>query len=51
MSLSTPTMLEPHTPIHLETAPHVITRGEGVKVWDSEGNSFHVRDCRIRSQP
>lgn len=40
MSQSSPTMLEPHTPLHLETAPHVITCGEGVQVWDSQGNSY-----------
>lgn len=40
MSQSSPTMLEPHTPLNLKTAPHVITRGEGIKVWDSQGNSY-----------
>ncbi|WP_066950948.1 aminotransferase [Streptomyces lushanensis] len=34
------TMLEPHTPPGLETEPHVIVRGEGVKVWDSQGRSY-----------
>ncbi|WP_405984079.1 aminotransferase [Streptomyces sp. NBC_00872] len=34
------TMLEPHTPPDLETEPHVIVRGEGVKVWDSQGRSY-----------
>ncbi|MEU3183968.1 aminotransferase [Streptomyces sp. NPDC006923] len=36
----TSTMLEPHTALHLETPPHVITRGEGITVWDSEGNAY-----------
>jgi 4-aminobutyrate---pyruvate transaminase len=39
---STPsmTMLEPHTPPELEDRPHVITRGQGIEVWDSEGRSY-----------
>lgn len=40
MSPQSVTMLEPHTPPYLETAPHVIVRGEGVRVWDSEGRSY-----------
>ncbi|MFJ4468225.1 aminotransferase class III-fold pyridoxal phosphate-dependent enzyme [Streptomyces sp. NPDC089424] len=35
-----PTLLEPHTSPSLHTAPHVIVRGEGVRVWDSEGRSY-----------
>ncbi|MFJ6149735.1 aminotransferase [Micromonospora profundi] len=34
------TMLEPHTPVHLPSAPHVITRGEGVTVWDTDGRAY-----------
>jgi 4-aminobutyrate---pyruvate transaminase len=34
------TMLEPHTMPDLGTAPHVIVRGEGIRVWDSEGHSY-----------
>ena len=34
------TMLEPHTPPFLQTQPHVIVRGEGLTVWDSEGRSY-----------
>ena len=34
------TMLEPHALPALETAPHVIVRGEGIRVWDSEGRSY-----------
>jgi 4-aminobutyrate---pyruvate transaminase len=34
------TMLEPHALPALETAPHVIVRGEGISVWDSEGRSY-----------
>lgn len=37
---SAPTMLEPHTPTDLQSRPHVITRGEGVRVWDTEGRMF-----------
>ncbi|MFI9004509.1 aminotransferase [Streptomyces sp. NPDC053541] len=33
-------MLEPHTLTDLQTPPHVITRGEGVRVWDAEGRSY-----------
>ena len=33
-------MLEPHTPLDLATPPHVITRGEGVHVWDAEGRRY-----------
>lgn len=32
-------MIEPHTP-YSATAPHVIVRGEGVRVWDSEGTEL-----------
>ncbi len=35
-----PALLEPHTPPALETAPHVIVRGEGIRVWDSAGQSY-----------
>jgi 4-aminobutyrate---pyruvate transaminase len=34
------TMLEPHTLPALQTAPHVIVRGEGIRVWDSTGRSY-----------
>jgi 4-aminobutyrate--pyruvate transaminase len=34
------TMLEPHSPPFLQTQPHVIVRGEGLTVWDSEGRSY-----------
>lgn len=34
------TMLEPHTLPSLDGPPHVITRGEGVRVWDSEGRCY-----------
>ncbi|MEU2623378.1 aminotransferase class III-fold pyridoxal phosphate-dependent enzyme [Streptomyces sp. NPDC007157] len=34
------TLLEPHTPPALATEPHVIVRGEGITVWDSEGRSY-----------
>ncbi|MFF3753416.1 aminotransferase [Streptomyces sp. NPDC002018] len=40
MSAQPTTMLEPHSPPHLDTEPHVIVRGEGVKVWDSQGRSY-----------
>ncbi|MDX3854845.1 aspartate aminotransferase family protein [Streptomyces sp. AK02-01A] len=36
----TSTMLEPHTALGLETPPHVIVRGEGITVWDSEDNAY-----------
>ena len=35
-----PTLLEPHALPALETAPHVIVRGEGIRVWDSAGQSY-----------
>jgi 4-aminobutyrate--pyruvate transaminase len=35
-----PTMLEPHTAPAVQTPPHVIVRGEGVRVWDSAGQSY-----------
>ncbi|KOV74870.1 class III aminotransferase [Streptomyces sp. AS58] len=34
------TMFEPHTLPHVVSEPHVIVRGEGVRVWDSEGRSY-----------
>jgi 4-aminobutyrate---pyruvate transaminase len=34
-----PKVLEPHTP-HMTTPPHVIVRGEGVRVWDKDGVEF-----------
>lgn len=34
------TLLEPHTVVGLPTAPHVITRGEGVRVWDTDGRQY-----------
>ena len=34
------TMLEPHAPPFLQTQPHVIVRGEGLTVWDSEGRAY-----------
>ena len=34
------TLLEPHTLPTVETAPHVIVRGEGIRVWDSSGRSY-----------
>jgi 4-aminobutyrate--pyruvate transaminase len=34
------TLLEPHALPSLETAPHVIVRGEGIRVWDSTGQSY-----------
>lgn len=37
---TTPSMLEPHTPFHLDSPAHVITRGEGVRVWDTDGRCF-----------
>lgn len=40
MTSLTATMLEPHTPPALETAPHVIVRGEGIRVWDNAGQSY-----------
>ncbi|MEU9442258.1 aminotransferase class III-fold pyridoxal phosphate-dependent enzyme [Streptomyces sp. NPDC048304] len=40
MAPHTPTLLEPHTPPSLRTEPHVIVRGEGITVWDSDGNSY-----------
>jgi 4-aminobutyrate--pyruvate transaminase len=40
MPLSSPTMLEPHTPPFLQTQPHVIVRGEGLTLWDSTGRSY-----------
>ena len=33
-------MLEPHTDPQLTTPPHVITRGEGVHVWDEHGRAY-----------
>src|SRR3954454_14402679 len=36
---STP-MLEPHTAQHVTDRPHVITRGEGVRVWDEDGREY-----------
>ena len=37
---SPPTLLEPHASPTLQTAPHVIVRGDGIRVWDSAGNSY-----------
>ena len=37
---SSPTLLEPHASPALQTAPHVIVRGDGIRVWDSAGNSY-----------
>jgi 4-aminobutyrate---pyruvate transaminase len=37
---SSPTLLEPHASPTLQTPPHVIMRGDGVRVWDSDGNSY-----------
>ena len=34
------TLLEPHALPALKTAPHVIVRGEGIRVWDSAGQSY-----------
>ncbi|MET8680903.1 aminotransferase [Streptomyces sp. NPDC004647] len=34
------TMLEPHTPTDALGRPHVITRGEGVSVWDEQGRRY-----------
>ncbi|WP_258056117.1 aspartate aminotransferase family protein [Streptomyces sp. Ru62] len=34
------TLLEPHTSPSLRTQPHVIVRGEGITVWDSDGRSY-----------
>lgn len=33
-------MFEPHTPAYLDTPPHVITRGAGVYVWDTDGRKY-----------
>jgi len=33
-------MFEPHTLPALETPPHVIVRGEGIRVWDNAGRSY-----------
>ena len=40
MTPNSSTMLEPHTPPFLQTDPHVIVRGERLRVWDSEGHSY-----------
>src|SRR5215470_16865359 len=40
MSPYAATMLEPHTPPHLVTDPHVIVAGEGVQVRDSQGRTY-----------
>lgn len=34
------TMLEAHTPPYLRTKPHVMVRGEGIRVWDSAGKCY-----------
>jgi 4-aminobutyrate--pyruvate transaminase len=33
-------LLEPHTRVDVTTPPHVITHGDGVTVWDSEGREY-----------
>ncbi|OBG24619.1 class III aminotransferase [Mycobacterium sp. 852002-51057_SCH5723018] len=40
MTPYTATMLEAHTPPSLLTKPHVIVRGEGIRVWDSAGKCY-----------
>ena len=40
MTTSPISMLEPHTPPFLTTAPHVIVRGKGLTVWDSDGREY-----------
>lgn len=34
------TMLEAHTPPFLTTKPHVMVRGEGIRVWDTAGKCY-----------
>ncbi len=34
------TMLEPHALPALDTRPHVIVRGDGIRVWDSDGRCY-----------
>jgi 4-aminobutyrate--pyruvate transaminase len=33
-------LLEPHTPADVTGRPHVITKGEGVTVWDEDGREY-----------
>ncbi|MCX5265953.1 aminotransferase [Streptomyces sp. NBC_00199] len=38
--MSAPTMLEPHTGLYLDSPPHVIVEGDGIRVRDDQGRWF-----------
>ena len=40
MTSNSATLFEPHALPALDSAPHVIVRGEGIRVWDSSGQCY-----------